>query len=104
MIVFTIQWPLIIGLLSGTVLPLLVGLVTTTVTHGGVKAVLLAGLSAAAGLLTELGNALTTGSTYDVGTGLLTALGAFLVGVGLHYGLYKPTGASTALQKVGTSD
>ncbi|MBW9118896.1 hypothetical protein JNB63_02190 [Microbacterium trichothecenolyticum] len=101
MIAFTIPWPLVIGLLVSTGLPLLVGLVTKTVTHPGIKAVLLAALAAATGLLSELGAALTSGSTYDLGIGLLTALGAFLVAVGLHFGLYKPTGVAAAAQRAG---
>lgn len=99
LITFNADWPLIIGLLVSTVLPLLVGLVTKTVTDGGIKAAILAALAAATGLLSELGNALATGTPYDLGTGLLTALAAFLVAVGLHFGLWKPTGAAAAAQR-----
>lgn len=102
MITFNADWPLIIGLLVSTVLPLIVGLVTKTVTHSGVKAVLLAGLAAVTGLLTELGAALTSQTPYDLGTGLILALAAFLVATGLHFGIYKPTGAAEAAQRVGT--
>lgn len=101
-ITFSVSWPLIIGLLVSTVLPLLVGLVTRTNTSSGVKAVILAALAAVTGLLSELGTALTNQTPYDLGVGLLTALGAFLVATGLHFGLFKPTGASTALQEVGS--
>lgn len=101
---FTLPLPLVLGVLSGTVLPLLVGLVTTRVTHSGVKAVLLAALSAVAGLLSELVNAVNSGTTYDIGAGLIVALSAFLVGVGIHTGLYKPTEVSKTLQEVGTKD
>lgn len=102
MITFDVSWPLVIGLLVSTILPLIVGLVTTRVTHSGVKAVVLAALSAVTGLLTELGNALTAGTPYNLGTGLVFALTAFLVATGLHYGLLKPTGASGAVQSVGS--
>lgn len=101
MLTFTIPPALVIGLSVSVILPLLVGLVTKTVTHAGAKAALLALLSAATGLLTEVGGALSTGQTYDLGVGLITALTVFLVGVGLHYGLYKPTGLSDTLQRVG---
>ena len=101
MMTFDIPLTLLIGVLVATVLPLLVGLVTTRVTKAGTRAVLLAVLSAATGLLTELGAALTQGVTYNVGIGLLTALAAFLTAVGLHYGLYKPTGTAEKLQAVG---
>ncbi len=98
---FTIPLPLLVGFLSGTVLPLLVGLVTTRVTSGGLKAGLLALLSAVAGSLAELSDTFVNGTTFDVGIALLTALGAFLVGVGLHSGIYKPTKVSQKLQEVG---
>ena len=101
MIEFNLSWPLLLGLLSGTVLPLLVGLVTNRVTNSRTRALLLAGLSAAAGLLGELGDALTTGTSYDLGTGLVVALTAFLVASGTHFGLWKPTGVAEKAQKVG---
>lgn len=104
LVTFTADWPFIIGIIVSTLLPLLVGLVTTRVTDPGVKAGLLAAFSAATGLLTELGSHLTTQTPYDLGTGLLTALAAFLVGVGLHYGLYKPTGTASAVQAVGVTE
>lgn len=103
MITFNADWPLILGLIVSTVLPLLVGLVTTRVTHGGVKAGLLAIFASLTGILTELASALTSGTAYDLGTALVLMLGSFLVAVGLHYGIYKPTGASTAAQKVGNT-
>lgn len=102
MIEFNIDPALVVSLIVGTVLPLLVGLVTTRVTHSGVKAVLLAGLSLVTALGTELGASWSRGDAYDLGTGLLIALPTFLVAVGLHYGLYKPVGASAAVQSVGT--
>ncbi|QWS69692.1 membrane protein [Microbacterium phage WilliamStrong] len=95
---FTLDPALIIGLLVSTVLPLLVGLVTTRVTHGGVKAVLLAGLALVTSLLTELGVAIANGVQYDLGRGLLLAIPTFLIAVGMHYGLWKPVGAATAAQ------
>lgn len=103
MIEFNIPLPLVIGLLISTVLPLLVGLVTKTVTSAGAKAALLAGLAAVNGLAVEFAAALNSGEPYNLGTGLLVALGSFLVAVGLHYGLYKPTGTSESLQKVGSN-
>lgn len=102
MIEFTIDWPLILGLVVSTVLPLLVGLVTKVVTHSGVKAVILAALSAVTGLGTEVLNAVTTGQPYDLGTGILLALGSFLVAVGMHYGIWKPTTVSVKAQEAFT--
>ncbi|UVK58619.1 membrane protein [Microbacterium phage CrazyRich] len=92
------DWPLIVGMIVSVVLPLLVGLATTRITNSGVRATILAVLSALTGLLTELGNALTAGVTYNLGMGLVFALASFLVAVGMHFGIYKPTGASTAAQ------
>ena len=99
-IAFTIDPALVVGLLVSTVLPLLVGLVTTRVTDGGIKAVLLAGLALVTSLLTELGVAISNGVTYDLGQGLLLAIPTFLIAVGMHYGLRKPAGASQKAQSV----
>ena len=93
---------LIITLLISTVLPLLVGLVTKVVTSGAIKAVLLAALALVTSLLVELGNALAAGETYDLGRGLLLALPAFLIAVGMHFGLWKPVGAANAAQQAFT--
>lgn len=100
---FTLDLALVIGLLVSTVLPLLVGLVTTRVTHGGVKAALLAGLALLTSLLTEWGVAVQSDTTYDVGRGLLLAIPTFLIAVGMHYGLWKPTTASAKVQAVGVT-
>ncbi len=98
---FTIDPALVVQLLISTVLPLLVGLVTTRVTDSSKKAWLLAALSLVTSLLTELGQHIATGTTYDIGQGLLLALPTFLIAVGLHYGLWKPTGTTAAVQDIG---
>ncbi|MFF2274223.1 hypothetical protein ACFVTX_18255 [Agromyces sp. NPDC058136] len=95
---------LVLGLIVSTILPLLVGLVTNTVTSPGRRATLLAALAAVTGLLTELLAAVEAGVTYDLGTGLVIALGMFLVAVGMHFGIWKPTGVSATLQQVGMKD
>lgn len=100
MIEFNLDTALVIQLLVSTVLPLLVGLVTKTVTRAGFKAVLLAAFALATSLLTELGAAVAAGTTYDVGRGLLLALPTFLIAVGLHYGLWKPVGAAGKAQEL----
>jgi predicted secreted Zn-dependent protease len=101
-ITFDVPPALIVGLIVSTILPLLVGLVTRVVTSPGIKAVILAALSAVTGLGTELLNSINSGTPYDAGTGVVLALTAFLIAVGLHYGLWKPTGASVAAQAVGS--
>lgn len=99
-IVFNVPPALIIGMLVSTVLPLIVGLVTTRVTNSGIKAVALAALAAVTGLLTELLAAINQGATYDLGNGVFLALTSFLVATGLHFGLWKPTGVAGKAQDV----
>jgi len=97
---FNLPPALIIGLLISTVLPILTGLVTTRLTSSGLKAVILALLSAVTGLLTELAASINAGTTYDLGNGLVLALTAFLVAVSMHYGIWKPTTVSAKAQNV----
>lgn len=103
-ILFNLDPTLVIQLLVSTVLPLLVGLVTTKFTSGGLKAILLAGLALVTSLLVELGNAVAAGVPYDLGAGLLLAIPTFLIAVGMHYGLWKPVGASEKAQEVLVSE
>ncbi|MDX2697115.1 hypothetical protein [Streptomyces ipomoeae] len=84
-----------IGLLISVILPVLVGLVTTRVTHAGVKAVLLLALSTLNGFLVEYAN---RGDGYDVGTAAVLALVSFGTGALAHFGLWKPTGVSGRAQ------
>lgn len=99
-IVFNLPPALVLGLVVSTLLPILVGLVTTRVTSSGVKAVLLAALAAVTGLLTELLASVNAGVAYDLGTGLLLALGAFAIAVAMHFGLWKPTTVAAKAQNV----
>ncbi|MEU5596807.1 hypothetical protein [Streptomyces sp. NPDC020298] len=85
-----------LGLVISVVLPVLVGLVTTRVTHEGVKAVLLLALSTANGFLVELASPHDAG--YSVGTAAVLALVSFGTGVLAHFGLWKPTGVSGKAQ------
>lgn len=84
-----------LGLLVSVLLPVLVGLVTTRVTHAGVKAVLLLALSGADGFLVEYA---AGGPGYDVGTAAVLALVAFATGVLAHFGLWKPVGVAGRAQ------
>lgn len=86
-----LNWLLVV---SATVLPMLVALVTSKVANAGLKATVLAGLSAAAGLLNELYTVGGDTAAYDWNSGLANAVTVFLVGVGLHYGLLKPIGVT----------
>lgn len=85
-------------LLSGVILPLIVGLVTTRVVSAGWKAVILAALAFAASLVTAASLALSSGQTFDLGAALLTGLGTFIVAVGTHFGFWKPTSVSAMTQ------
>lgn len=93
-VAFTLDPLAVVQLLIAFILPVLVGLVTTRVTSGALKAWLLAGLSLVTALLVELARALTAGETYDLGIALLTALPAFVVSVSSHYGLWRATGVT----------
>ncbi|MGW3821781.1 hypothetical protein ACWEAF_05600 [Streptomyces sp. NPDC005071] len=84
-----------LGLLISVVLPVLVGLVTTRVTHPGTKSVLLLALTAANGFLVEFAN---PGDGYSVGTAAVLTLVSFGVAVLSHFGLWKPTGVSGKAQ------
>lgn len=94
----------LLTLAVGTVLPVLVGLVTTRVTHPGAKAVTLAFLSAVTALGTEALTAAQEAATYDIGRGLTMALGVWVVAVATHYGLWKPTGAAAVVADTGRTN
>lgn len=94
--------PQIISLLVGVVLPLLTGLVTKVATSPAVKAVVLLVLSGVTSVLTGFLASLTGGAPFELGTAVVAALGTFLVGVGMYFGIWKPTGAAVALQRVGS--
>ncbi|SHI68915.1 hypothetical protein [Streptomyces sp. 3214.6] len=85
-----------IGLVISIVLPVLVGLVTTRVTHAGVKAVLLLALSTANGFLVEYAGPHDSG--YSVGTAAVLALVTFGTGVLSHFGFWKPVGVAGRAQ------
>jgi hypothetical protein len=104
LIAFEPNLGLTLKLIIGVVIPLAVGLVTTKVTASGTKALLLAGLSLVAGVLTEFAAAVSAGQTFELFASLAGALTIFLIAVGTHYGLWKPVGASRALQAVGARE
>ncbi|WP_435215939.1 hypothetical protein [Streptomyces sp. bgisy034] len=85
-----------LGLLVSVVLPVLVGLVTTRVTHARWKAVLLLALSTATGFVTEYAGPHDAG--YSVGTAAVLALVSFGTGVLSHFGFWKPVGVSAKAQ------
>ncbi len=90
----------VLSLLVGTILPILVGIVTTRATHPGTKAVILALLSAVSGLLTEY---LANTGDFNWAAAGLTWLSTFLVAVAMHFGVWKPVGVSAAIADVGVT-
>lgn len=103
-----IEWgtdiALIIQLLVSTILPLIVGLVTKRSTSSSVKALLLAALALVSSGLTELLTSINGEVAFDFGTWLIAAIGTFVVAVGTHFGLWKPTQATQRIQGVGNKD
>lgn len=89
-----------LGLCVSFVLPVLVGLVTTRITSGGTKAVLLLALSTIDAFIVEYAN---PGDGYSVGTAAVLALVGFGMGVAAHFGLWKPTGISAKAQALGAA-
>lgn len=85
-----------LGLLVSVVLPVLVGLVTTRVTHAGTNDVLLLALSNITGFVVEYAGPLDAG--YSVGTAAVLALVSFGTGVLSHFGFWKPVGVSSKAQ------
>jgi len=100
-IVFAPDWVLVLTFIVGTALPVLTGLVTKTVTSARRKALILLGLSAVTGLLSELLAAVTADVTYDLFSGLMTALGVFILGVAFQFGFWRPSGVTATVQAVG---
>lgn len=102
MITFDIPPLLVLQLCGSTILPVMVGLVTTKATRPGTRAVLLALLAMVSSLLVQVINALETGTPYNLGGGLVLGLISFVLAVGTHYGLLRPTGVSDAVISAGT--
>lgn len=99
-VVFSLDWAIVIQIVLAVFLPILVGLVTTRVTKGSIKAWLLAGLTLVTSVLTQLGQAIASGTPFDIGLALLAVIPAFAISVATYYGLWKPTGVGVAAQDV----
>ncbi|MGO2751779.1 MAG: hypothetical protein ACTIA6_17145 [Pseudoclavibacter sp.] len=98
---FTFSWVLFLQLVTAVLIPVFVGIVTTRTTNSVLKAILLAFLALVSSMLLEILNAAQTGTGYDVGQGLFLFLPTFVIAVATHYGFWKPTGTSDAVQKLG---
>ena len=97
-IIFTIDPALVIQLLLAVILPIAVGFVTTRITSGAKKAILLAVLTVVTSIVTGLGDAVARSVPFDLGIALFLALPQFCISVAMYYGLWKPTGVTTAAQ------
>jgi hypothetical protein len=93
----TITTTELVGLLVAVVLPLLVGLVTKASWTPALKSVLLAALSAVAGVAQGFLDT-PPGVTWDWQHALLAALVTWVIAVATYFGLWKPTGTSDAAQ------
>jgi len=92
----------VLTLVVGTVMPILVALVTTRITSSAAKAWLLAGLTLISTLLQALLLAAQSGIPFELGAILVSAVQQFIISVAIYYGLWKPTGIAGAAQDVGT--
>jgi len=102
-VTFSVDPALVIQLVLSTFMPLLVGLVTTRVTSGATKAWLLAAFTLVTSVLTGIGDAIATGTAFDIGLALILLIPAFVVSVSTYYGLWKPTGVGGAVQDIGAN-
>lgn len=92
----------VLTLIIGTVLPIVVGLITTRVTAAAVKAWLLAGLTLVTTVLQAMLLAAQSGIPFELGAILIAAVQQFIISVAIYYGLWKPTGIAGAAQDVGS--
>jgi hypothetical protein len=88
----------LLGLLITVGLPILVGLVTTRSTSPAAKAVLLLLLTALKSVLEAWLQAENTAVALDPVPVIYTTAINFVIAVAVHFGLYRPTGATAAAQ------
>jgi peptidoglycan/LPS O-acetylase OafA/YrhL len=91
----------VLGMLIGTVLPFLSGLVTRWNASDAVRSVVLLVLAAASGFLSTWLGAVQDGTAFDVAGALLTGVTAFVFGIGTYLGLWKPSGLGPAVNRTG---
>lgn len=95
---FTTIWSMLLWMAVTVLMPLAVGLITRPSTPAGVKSLLLVIASALNGFLSE---ALEAGSKYRWEDGWVQFLSSLVIAIALHYGVWKPLGASRRAQEVG---
>lgn len=93
------QLALLLNFVVAILFPLIVGLFTKFTTSDAVKAVALVTISILSGLVSQYLAALTSHTTFDWFTAVLAALGAWVIAVASHFGVWKPTGVTAAAQR-----
>lgn len=88
----------LISLVIAVLLPLMVGLITTRTTSAGVKAVLLLAAAAIKGFLEGMLAARSQHVDFAFVPAAISTLVNFMIGVVVHFGLWRPTGAAGAAQ------
>jgi hypothetical protein len=84
-----------LSFIAGSVIPLLVGLLTKYNAHPGLKGTLNALLSAIGG---GIAVAIGAHGTVSLGTWLFTMAQTFALSIATYYGVWKPTGVAQAVQ------
>lgn len=92
----------LLQLLTSTILPLLVALVTKRDTNAQRRAILLAALSVVSSFLAAMLAALQAHTPFDLIGALIAAVMSFVIAAGLHYGLWTHTGIPATLQAIGS--
>lgn len=85
-----------LSLVAGALIPLVTGFLTKFKASDGVKALMTLTLSAIAGLVQV---AINANGTVNVHTWLATGAATWFLAIVAHYGLWKPTGISGAVQQ-----
>ena len=92
MIVWNVDWVLVLTFVVATLLPLIVATVSTKLTDGKTKGILLAALALVTAVLSGILDALVTGGTYDLGANLQLLLGVFVWSVASYFGVWRGKG------------
>jgi hypothetical protein len=93
MIIWNVDWVMVLTFVVATLLPLLVAIVSTKLTDGKTKGILLAVLALATSILSGILDALVSGGTYDVGKQLVVLLGVFAWSVASYFGVWRAKGS-----------
>lgn len=94
MIVWNIDWIMVLTFIVATFLPLLVAVVSTKLTNGRTKGILLAVLAFVTSLLSGILDALVKNEPYDIGAQLVLLLSVFAWSVASYFGVWRAKGSS----------